>query len=99
MPTSQPKLLDLARERIRVKYYKPAHGRGLSGRIKRFIPFHDKRHPKDMNAAEVEAFLSSGHPEEGAWACLRHGGQPVRLVRNPGWARIRTSPTPRNARA
>ena len=26
--------------------------------IKRFIYFHDKRHPKDMGAAEIEAFLS-----------------------------------------
>ena len=26
--------------------------------IKRFIYFHDKRHPKGMGAAEIEAFLS-----------------------------------------
>ena len=26
--------------------------------IKRFIHFHNKRHPKDMGAAEIEAFLS-----------------------------------------
>lgn len=26
--------------------------------VKRFIVFHGKRHPKDMGAAEVEAFLS-----------------------------------------
>ncbi|MEZ0150507.1 MAG: integron integrase [Candidatus Reddybacter sp.] len=27
--------------------------------IKRFIHFHDKRHPKDMGVAEIEAFLSN----------------------------------------
>lgn len=26
--------------------------------VRRFVLFHDKRHPLDMGAAEVEAFLS-----------------------------------------
>jgi hypothetical protein len=30
---------------------------GLCGWIKRYIVFHDKRHPREMGKVEVEAFL------------------------------------------
>ncbi len=58
MLTSQPKLLDLVRERIRVKHYSLRTEEAYLGWIKRFILFSGKRHPKDMGAAEVEAFLT-----------------------------------------
>ncbi|QIK39121.1 hypothetical protein GWK36_05355 [Caldichromatium japonicum] len=50
-----PKLLDLVRARLRTKHYSI---RTYVFWIRRFIYFHDKRHPRDMGAPEVEAFLS-----------------------------------------
>ncbi len=44
--------------RLRVKHYSLRTERTYVDWIKRFIWFHGKRHPKDMGAAEVEAFLS-----------------------------------------
>ena len=53
-----PKLLDQVRERLRVKHYSIRTEQVYVDWIKRFIWFHDKRHPKDMGAAEIEAFLT-----------------------------------------
>ena len=54
----QPKLLDRMREQIRVKHYSLATEKNYIQWARRFILFHDKRHPAEMGAAEVEAFLS-----------------------------------------
>ena len=54
-----PKLLDRMREIIRVKHYSLATEKNYLQWARRFILFHGKRHPRDMGAAEVEAFLSS----------------------------------------
>ena len=56
--TSAPKLLDQVRARIRVKHYSIRTEAQYVNWIKRFIFFHGKRHPRDMGAPEVEAFLS-----------------------------------------
>jgi integron integrase len=53
-----PKLLDQVRDRIRVKHYSIRTETQYVQWIKRFIIFHDKRHPKEMGASEVEAFLT-----------------------------------------
>ena len=53
-----PKLLDQVRARIRVKHYSIRTEDQYVFWIKRFILFHGKRHPRDMGAVEVEAFLS-----------------------------------------
>lgn len=53
-----PKLLEQVRSRLRVKHYSIRTERTCVDRIKRFIWFHGKRHPKDMGAVEMEAFLS-----------------------------------------
>ena len=53
-----PKLLDQVRERLRVKHYSIRTEQAYVDWIKRFIWFHDKRHPKGMGAPEVEAFLT-----------------------------------------
>jgi len=57
-PTPAPKLLDLVRDRIRVKHYSIRTETSYVQWIKRFILFHNKRHPREMGAAEVEAFLT-----------------------------------------
>jgi integron integrase len=53
-----PKLLDLVRDRIRVKHYSIRTETSYVQWIKRFILFHNKRHPREMGAPEVEAFLT-----------------------------------------
>ena len=54
-----PRLLDEVRNRIRTKHYSRRMEESYTHWIKRFILFHHKRHPREMGAAEVEAFLSS----------------------------------------
>ena len=59
-PTAQPpKLLDQIRNKLRVKHYAIRTEEQYLHWIKRFILFHGKRHPKDMGAAQVEAFLTN----------------------------------------
>lgn len=53
-----PKLLDQVRDRIRVKHYSIRTETQYIQWIRRFILFHGKRHPRDMGASEVEAFLT-----------------------------------------
>ncbi len=55
---TKPRLLDQVRERCRVKHYSIRTERRYVDWIRRFILFHDKRHPAGMGAREVEAFLT-----------------------------------------
>jgi integron integrase len=57
-PAQQPKLLDRLREAVRVKHYSLRTEQAYVHWTKRFILHHGKRHPQDMGAPEVEAFLS-----------------------------------------
>lgn len=57
-PAKPPKLLDQVRERLRLKHYSIRTEQQYVQWVRRFILFHDKRHPRDMGAAEVEAFLT-----------------------------------------
>jgi integron integrase len=52
------RLLDKVRQFIRLKGYSIRTEKTYVSWIKRFILFHDKRHPKDMGKPEIEAFLS-----------------------------------------
>lgn len=55
----QPKeLLPQVREAIRVKHYSYRTEEPYVQWIRRYILFHDKRHPKDMGVPEIEAFLT-----------------------------------------
>ena len=54
-----PRLLDQVRGRLRVKHYSLRTEQAYVGWIRRFILANAKRHPRDMGAAEVEAFLTS----------------------------------------
>jgi integron integrase len=53
------RLLDQLRHRIRVKHYSLRTEKVYVDWAKRFILFHGKRHPRDLGAADVEAFLSN----------------------------------------
>ncbi len=58
IPPSPPKLLDQVREKIRVRHYSIRTETQYVQWVRRFVLFHDKRHPREMGAAEVEAFLT-----------------------------------------
>ncbi len=54
----KPKLLDQVRQQIRLRNYSIRTERVYAEWIKRFIRFHAYRHPAEMGAAEIEAYLS-----------------------------------------
>src|SRR5450755_4240742 len=53
-----PRLLDRVRAEIRTRHYSYRTEQAYVDWIRRFILFHGKRHPQDMGAAEVGAFLT-----------------------------------------
>ena len=53
-----PRLFDEVRRHMRVKHYSLRTEKIYIGWIRRFILANAKRHPREMGAAEVEAFLS-----------------------------------------
>lgn len=53
-----PKLLDQVRTVLRVRHFSLSTERAYVNWIKRFILFHDKRHPKEMGEPEIRQFLS-----------------------------------------
>lgn len=52
------KLIDLVREQIRVKHYSMKTEKTYIGWIKRYIFYHQKKHPVDMGKTEIEVFLT-----------------------------------------
>jgi integron integrase len=57
--TPQPKkLLDQVRDAIRVKHYSYRTEQSYLAWIKRFILFHKKRHPLEMDTLEIQAFIT-----------------------------------------
>jgi len=55
------KLLDQVRDAIRLKHYGYSTEQSYVAWIKRFILFHNRRHPKDMGCTEIEASRSVTH--------------------------------------
>ncbi|HEY6094995.1 MAG TPA: integron integrase [Gallionellaceae bacterium] len=53
-----PKLLDQLRDKIRVKHYSIRTETQYIHWVRRFILFHGKRHPRELGAKAVEAFLT-----------------------------------------
>jgi integron integrase len=55
----EPRLLDRVRAAVRMRHYSRRTEKAYVAWIRRFIVFHEKRHPSQMAAPEVTAFLSS----------------------------------------
>jgi site-specific recombinase XerD len=55
----KPRLLDRVRAALRARHYSRRTEDAYIAWIKRYIFFHDKRHPADMGAPEITRFLSS----------------------------------------
>jgi integron integrase len=58
MERRSKKPLDRVRETIRRKHYSFRTERSYVSWIRRYILFHNKRHPQEMGRAEIEAFLT-----------------------------------------
>ncbi len=52
------KLLDIMRDKIRFKHYSIKTEQSYIGWAKRYILYHNKRHPKEMGKVEIEQFLT-----------------------------------------
>jgi hypothetical protein len=55
---NSPRLLDQVRAVLRRKHHSLRTEEAYVGWIKRYILFHDKRHPREVGLPEVEAFLT-----------------------------------------
>ncbi len=55
----KPRLLDQVREAVRARHYSCRTEKAYIHWIKRYIFFHGKRHPAELGASEVTAFLTS----------------------------------------
>src|SRR5262245_19750216 len=58
MDTPPKKLLDQVRDALRLKHYSIRTEDAYVDWIRRFVLFHEKRHPREMGEAEIEAFLT-----------------------------------------
>jgi integron integrase len=54
----EPRLLDLVRRTIRARHYSPRTEKSYVSWIRRYVIYHDRRHPRDLGAEHVERFLS-----------------------------------------
>lgn len=57
--SASPRLLDQVREVIRIKHYSIRTEQAYVQWIRRYILHHDRRHPQELGAAELSAFLSA----------------------------------------
>jgi integron integrase len=58
VPNPKAKLLDQVREVMRFRHYSIRTEEAYIHWVKRFIFFHNRRHPREMGAAEIRAFLT-----------------------------------------
>lgn len=58
LPENRPNLLEQTRGMIRVKHYSIRTEEAYVGWVKRFVLFHNKKHPKYMGEKEIEYFLT-----------------------------------------
>ena len=53
-----PTLLEQVRQAIRLRHYSPRTEKAYVHWVRRFVLFHQKRHPREMGQAEIREFLS-----------------------------------------
>lgn len=68
----EPRLLDQLCSKVRLKGYSRSTEKSYAYWAKRYVLFHNKRHPIEMGAKQVEAFLSSLVSLEGASASTQN---------------------------
>jgi len=58
MNNEKPKLIDQLRNTIRTKHYSLKTEKSYVNWVRRFILFHNKQHPKEIGALEIQRFLN-----------------------------------------
>lgn len=58
MPKDKPRLMDQVRDALRRQHYSLRTEQAYCEWIRRFIIFHDRRHPREMGTPEITEFLS-----------------------------------------
>ena len=58
LTTSPPKLLDQLRSAARYRHFALATEKAYAHWVRAYVRFHGLRHPREMGAPEVEAFLT-----------------------------------------
>ncbi len=89
----KPKLLNQMRNRLRVLHYSIHTERSYLDWVKRFIQFHDMRHPGTMGSDEIESFLNNLAVEKQVAASTQNQALSAVLFlfkevlkQDPGWA-------------
>jgi len=72
MEPTDRKLLDRVRDALRLKHYSIRTEEAYVNWIKRYIYFHNVRHPAEMGASEVQAFLTHLAVEENVAASTQN---------------------------
>lgn len=57
-PLRSTRLLDQVRERVRYLHYSLSTEHSYVQWVRRYVHFHELRHPRELGRQEVEAFLS-----------------------------------------
>ncbi len=70
--TGRSPFMDEVRDALRVRHYSIRTERAYLDWIRRFIRFHDTRHPREMGAREVSAFLTHLAVERGVAAATQN---------------------------
>jgi integron integrase len=58
VPGGERKLMDVAREKMRTRHMAYRTEQAYLQWVRRYIAYHNRRHPRDLGGAEVEAFLT-----------------------------------------
>jgi integron integrase len=69
---ARPRLLDVARGKLRAKHYSYRTEQQYLYWIRRYVLFHGKRHPADMSGPEVEKFLTDLAVNQGVSASTQN---------------------------
>ena len=81
IPALKPrKLLDQLADVLRAKHYSYRTEQSYVHRVRQFILFHDKRHPREMGASEIERFVTWLATDRTV-AAFQGLGRPLRLGR------------------
>jgi hypothetical protein len=56
--SNKPMLLEVVRQRIRLKHYSHRTEKPYVHWIRRFVRSHNRLHPRELGKAEIEAFLT-----------------------------------------
>lgn len=67
-----PKLLDQLRQRLRYKHMSYRTEQAYVGWVRRFILFHNKRHPQEMGKSDIECYLTYLANDCGVSASTHH---------------------------